>query len=142
MPVDYGDTLSLNDYISEIRYLESILHMNDHDEVIISGDFNADLRSQNSRMSRQLASFTSDWDLFTVGLNDLMLSSKASTWHRSDFGCQSWIDYFLISGSLSNTIIKFEIREMVDICLITGHLSCLLMLVLTTNMQQRNFICL
>ena len=109
--VNYGDTLSLNDYISEIGYLESNLDMNDHDEVIILGDFNADLRSQNSRMSRQLASFISDWDLFTVGLNDPVLSSKASTWHRSDFGCQSWIDYFLVSGSLSKTTVEFEIRE-------------------------------
>ena len=71
MPVDYGDTLSLNDYFSEISYLESILDMNDHDEVIILGDFNADIRSQNSRRSRQLAPF-SHWDLFTVGLNDPM----------------------------------------------------------------------
>ena len=40
-----------------------------------------------------------------------MLSSRASTRHRSDFGCQSWIDYFLVSGNLSNTIVESEIRE-------------------------------
>ena len=81
MPVDYGDTQSLDEYISEIGCLEGV---DDYDEVIILGDFNSDLRNEKNRMSRRLVSFITDWNLTAVGLNDLTMSSSTCTWHRSD----------------------------------------------------------
>ena len=43
MPVDYGDGQALEDYITEIGFLEGLLESNEYDGVNILGDFNTDL---------------------------------------------------------------------------------------------------
>ena len=59
----------------------------------------ADLRNVTSRFSRRLTTFISDSKLSVIGLDDPVMANSNNTWHSSDFQCQSWIDYILVSES-------------------------------------------
>ena len=64
-----------------------------------------------NRFSRRLTTFISDSKLSVIGLDDPVMANSNNTWHSSDFQCQSWIDYILVSESFKREINDFEIRE-------------------------------
>ena len=69
MPVEYGDSTALDEYNMELGYLDGLLDIEDYNEVVILGDFNADLR-KSGRFSRSLSSFLNNTNLLPVGLSD------------------------------------------------------------------------
>ena len=73
-PVDYGEIQShADEWLSELGYLEGVLHSNTYDRVITLGGFNTGLRMKNKRFSKLLTSFIENWDLTVVGLNETII---------------------------------------------------------------------
>ena len=107
MPVDYGDSDSLDEYLSQLGCLESLLESDEYIGTVVLGHFNADLCQIKSRLARQLGTFVSESHLTVVGINDQARLDGLSTWHRSDFPAHSWIDYFVVSKSLERMVADF-----------------------------------
>ena len=83
----------------------------DHDQVVLMGDFNADIRRSDRRFARLLNSFLICHNLTAVGLEDASATTAQKTWHSHDFRCESWIDHICVSQSLKGMIEDFKIRE-------------------------------
>ena len=60
LPVDYGNRESAEEYDSELAFLEGLLESVEYNEVILLGDFNADLSSMGGRFSKKLVTFLTD----------------------------------------------------------------------------------
>lgn len=118
MPVDYGSSDSLDDYVSELGYLEGLLDNEKYDCAILLGDFNADLRRQDGRFSGRLRSLLNEYHLVTIGLEDADMTNR-NTWHSHDFVLESWIDYVCVSTSLNDRVEEFCIRE--GMCVTSDH---------------------
>ena len=110
MPVDYGGSESLDDYTTEIGFLESLAESDDHNGIVLLGDFNADLRQMKRRFARNLDTFVSEHRMVVVGVGDLA-HIGLNTWHSADFASQTWIDYFVVSNSLECMVADFKAIE-------------------------------
>ena len=56
LPVNYGDSASFDDFITELGYLDGLLESEMYDHVIVMGDFNIDLRRREGKFSVSLRS--------------------------------------------------------------------------------------
>ena len=111
MPVECGSVVNREEYISELGVVEGLLEIDDHDQVVLMGDFNADIRRSDRRFARLLNSFLICHNLTAVGLEDASATTVQNTWHSHDFRCESWIDHICVSQSLKGMIEDFKIRE-------------------------------
>ena len=81
MPVECGSVVNREEYISELGVVEGLLEIDDHDQVVLMGDFNADIRRSDRRFARFLNSFLICHNLTAVGLEDASATTAQNTWH-------------------------------------------------------------
>lgn len=115
MPVDYGNSETLDEYVSELGILEGLLDEEVYDHVVILGDFNSDIRKPERRFSARLCCFLNDYNLVTAGLGDVDEATR-STWHT--------MILYTNHGSITFSCQSFSVNVLMDFVFEMGNVSC------------------
>ena len=105
LPCDTGSVHGENlDYTDVLDEIEMLVMSSEVDNIIIAGDFNADI-NRNNAQSKALTSFCTNENLFMCINNN---NNSVPFTYTSNFGCKSTIDHFIITPNLKDYINRYE----------------------------------
>ena len=100
-------------YQEVLQDLSTLSENDNYEFIIIGGDFNSSLVTASNKMSRDINSFMENNNLCCVSLHP-NFDNITYTFESKANGCQSFIDHFIVSKNLYNSVLFYDVHNEIE----------------------------